>query len=75
MMAKGQVLLRFLVLNISGFALLFAAWLQGWISQLISGDGTRISAGIAVVFLGGLGLTALRALRWLVPEIDGSDLF
>ena len=63
MMAKGQVLLRFLVLNISGFALLFAAWLQGWISQLISGDGTRISAGIAVVFLGGLGLTALRALR------------
>ena len=63
MMAKGQVLLRFLVLNISGFALLFAAWLQGWVSQLISGDGTRISAGIAVVFLGGLGLTALRALK------------
>jgi hypothetical protein len=29
MIAKVQVLLRFLVLNISGFALLFAAWLQG----------------------------------------------
>ena len=63
MMAKGQVLLRFLVLNIAGAALLLAAWLQGWIGQLISGDGTRISAGIALVFLAGLGLTAMRAIR------------
>jgi hypothetical protein len=63
MLAKGQVLLRFLVLNIAGFALLLAAWLQGWIAALIEGDGTRISAGIALVFLAGLCLAGIRAAR------------
>ena len=50
--------LRFALLNMAGFALLFAAYLQGWINTVLLADGTGISVVIFAVFLVGLAITA-----------------
>ena len=50
--------LRFALLNMAGFALLAAAYLQGWIDLVLSADGTGLSVIIFAVFLVGLAVAA-----------------
>ena len=54
------LLLRFGLINLIGFALLGAAYLQGLVSMVFVADATYISAVICAVFLGGLGICALK---------------
>ena len=54
------LLLRFALVNLLGFSLLGAAWLQGLVGMALSADRTRLVVVIFLVFLGGLGLCALR---------------
>ena len=59
--ARSHVLaLRFAVFNVAAFAMLGAAWAQGWVAPVLSADDTGLSLGIFVIFLGGLGICAHR---------------
>lgn len=50
------LLLRFSLINLVGFALLGAAWMQGWVSLAWTSDTTYLSHGIFALFLAGLGV-------------------
>ena len=50
------LVLRFALVNMVGFALLGAAYIQGYVDMIIAADETRLSVAIAAVFLVGLGL-------------------
>ena len=50
------LLLRFSLINLVGFALLGAAWVQGWVSLAWTSDTTYLSHGIFALFLAGLGV-------------------
>jgi hypothetical protein len=52
------LVLRFALLNLAGFALLGAAYVQGLVDKVIVADGTYLSVLIFLVFLGGLGICA-----------------
>jgi biopolymer transport protein ExbB/TolQ len=52
------LVLRFALLNLAGFALLGAAYVQGLVHKVIVADPTYLSVLIALVFLGGLGICA-----------------
>lgn len=52
------LVLRYVLLNILGFALLGAAHLHGLVDRVIVSDKTYLSAVIFFIFLGGLGLCA-----------------
>ncbi len=52
------LVLQFAVVNLATFALLGAAYLQGWVTTVVEGDNTGLSVAIFVVFLGGLALCA-----------------
>ena len=54
------LLLRFVLINVMGFALLGAAYVQGLVDMVLAADQTYLSALIFVVFLGGLGICALK---------------
>lgn len=56
------LLLRFLIINLTGLALLASAWLQGWIQPIVASDDTRLCALIFAVFLGGLVLAGRKVL-------------
>lgn len=56
------LLLRFALVNLTGLALLGAAWLQGWVGPILATDDTRLCTLIFAVFLVGLALTAEKAL-------------
>jgi len=58
-----RLLLRFAVLNLAGFALVGAAYGQGWIDIVVSADTSGLSLVIAAAFSFGLGLAARRAIR------------
>ena len=45
---------QFAVVNLAAFALLGAAYLQGWLTAVVQGDSTGLSIAIFAVFLGGL---------------------
>ena len=49
-----QLVLRFAAFNIAAFALLGAAYVQGWVHRVVEADSTALSIGIFIVFLGGL---------------------
>ena len=55
--------LRFAVFNLAGFALLGAAWMQGWTGAVLVADDTGLSLGIFAIFLGGLAVCAQRIWR------------
>lgn len=57
------LLLRFVLVNVAGFALLGGAWLQGWIDTAWSSDSTYISHGIFALFLLGLAICGHRIWR------------
>jgi len=52
------LVLRFALLNVAGFALLGAAYVQGLVDRVIVADPTYLSVLIFLVFLGGLGICA-----------------
>ena len=52
------LVLRFALLNMVGFALLGAAYVQGLVETVIAADQTRLSVLIFALFLGGLGICA-----------------
>lgn len=58
-----RLLLRFGLVNLAGFALLGAAFGQGWIDIIVRSDSSGLTIAIAGVFLVGLGLAAYRARR------------
>jgi len=55
--------LRFGMINVTAFALLGAAWLQGWLTSLVIGDTTHLVAAITGVFVVGLTMCARIALQ------------
>jgi hypothetical protein len=54
------LVLRFVLINMVGFALLAAAQIQGLLEMVLAADRTYLSALIFFVFLGGLGICALK---------------
>ena len=59
--ARSHLLaLRFALFNVAAFAMLGAAWAQGWVGSVLSADDTGLSLGIFLIFLGGLGICAHR---------------
>src|SRR3712207_1332333 len=67
---RSLLLLRFAVLNLVGFALLAAVWLQGWLDPLLEADSlTHMCKLIFVVFLVGLW-RAFREVRRLSFELN-----
>lgn len=52
--------LRFTLFNIAAFAMLGAAWAQGWLAMVLAADDTGLSLGIFVIFLAGLAICGQR---------------
>ena len=67
------LLLRYLIINATGFALLGAIWVQGWIGQIVAADDTGICRLIFGLFLLGLFWTGQRVLM-LSRELNALDL-
>jgi hypothetical protein len=66
------LLLRFGLINLTGFALLGAAWLQGWIAQILAADTTHVCKLIFALFLVGLALSAQKV--WMLSrELNALD--
>ncbi|MEM8948858.1 MAG: MotA/TolQ/ExbB proton channel family protein [Pseudomonadota bacterium] len=61
--------MRFFVVNLVGFALLAAVWLQGWMDFIFGGDTTRLALFIVLVFLVGLALCGMKVLQ-VSAELD-----
>jgi hypothetical protein len=51
---RSLLILRFALLNIVAASLLGAAWMQGWLDELVRTDTTHLCAIIGLVFLAGL---------------------
>jgi hypothetical protein len=60
------LLLRFFLINLTGFGLLFAAWMQGWIAQILAADDTHICKLIFCLFLVGLAWSGQKV--WLLSR-------
>lgn len=65
--------LRCCLINATGFALLGAIWVQGWIGQIVAADDTGICRLIFGLFLLGLFWTGQRVLM-LSRELNALDL-
>ena len=63
------LIMRFMVVNLVGFALLVAAWLQGWLGMVLEGDATKLALVIVLVFAAGLFICAAK-LRQVSAELD-----
>jgi hypothetical protein len=57
------LLLQLALINLAGFALLAAAYHQGWIGMVVEADGTGMSIAIFGVFLGGLAICTYKVWR------------
>jgi hypothetical protein len=66
------LLMRFGVVNLTGFALVGGAWMEGWIDPIIATDDTRLCLLIGAVFLLGLALAGEKALM-LSHELNELD--
>ncbi|MGI9484300.1 MAG: MotA/TolQ/ExbB proton channel family protein [Geminicoccaceae bacterium] len=63
------LIMRFAVVNLVGFALLAAVWLQGWMDYVLGGDATSLVLVIVLVFLVGLALCGMN-VRQVSAELD-----
>ncbi len=54
------LILRFVLVNIMGMALLAAAYMHGWVDKVLASDKSYLSIVIAVVFVCGLAYCAMR---------------
>jgi hypothetical protein len=61
--SRHRLIFRFAIVNIAAFALLGAAYFQGWIGIVAHSDESYISGGIFVVFLFGWGISVAKAWR------------
>jgi hypothetical protein len=66
---RHLLVMRFIVVNLVGLALLAAVWMQGWIGMVLDGDVTKMVLVIALVFLAGLGLSGMKVLQ-VSAELD-----
>lgn len=57
---RHLLLLRFAIFNVAAFALLGAAWMQGWTDMVLTADDTGLSLGIFFIFLAGFAVCAHR---------------
>lgn len=64
--------LRFIAINGTGFVLLAAVWLQGWIGRILAADDTHICKTIFALFVVGVIWTAQKALM-LSRELNGLE--
>lgn len=60
---RHLVALRFVVINLVASALLVAAWLEGWLDDVLAGDQTGLVLVIAATFLAGLVECGRRLLQ------------
>jgi uncharacterized membrane protein (DUF485 family) len=66
------LLLRYILLNVVAIALLVAAYFQGWVGLVVRSDATRVTIGIAALFV--IGLIACSLSIWRVSrEIDRAN--
>jgi biopolymer transport protein ExbB/TolQ len=63
---RWLLLMRFALLNAGALALASVAWSQGWLSQMLASDDTRLCAVIVGVFLVGLARAAERT--WMLSR-------
>src|SRR4051794_954972 len=66
------LLLRYVLVNLTGFAFLVAAWLQGWIGQILAADTTHICKLIFALFVVGL-VWAGQKVGTLSRELNALD--
>jgi MotA/TolQ/ExbB proton channel family len=71
---RHRLLFEFALFNLAAFALLVAAYMQGWIGTILAADSTGLTVAIFGVFLGGLALAAGK-LRSISCELDGVRYF
>lgn len=57
------LVMRFLVVNLVAFALVAAAWMQGWLNSVFAGDATKLALVIVAVFLAGLVLSGIKVMQ------------
>ena len=63
-MYRYLLLFRFILLNAACFGVLGAAWLHGWLDDVLASSSTRLMcAGIFLTFLVGLVLCAVKVVR------------
>jgi hypothetical protein len=60
---RSLLILRFALLNIVASSLLGAAWMQGWLDELVRTDTTHLCAIIGLVFLAGLVQAGRRVVQ------------
>lgn len=60
---RSALLLKLCLMNILAFALVGAAWWEGFVDTVLNADKTGLSVAIFIVFLAGLGLSLWRALQ------------
>ncbi len=58
-----HLVLQLALINMTGFALLAAAYHQGWIFTILEADGTGMSIAIFGVFIGGLAICVYKVWR------------
>jgi biopolymer transport protein ExbB/TolQ len=63
---RWLLLLRFVLTNITGFALLAAAWASGWLDQIVATDTQHLCLLIFAVFLVGVGRATDRV--WMLSQ-------
>jgi hypothetical protein len=63
---RWLLLLRFALVNLTGLALLAAAWASGWLDPIIASDEQHLCLLIFAVFLIGLGRAAERV--WVLSQ-------
>jgi hypothetical protein len=66
---RSLLILRFILLNLTGLALVGAVWMQGWLDQMIATDSYHLIKLNIGVFLVGLAMCAGRILK-LSLELD-----
>jgi len=57
------LVMRFVVVNLIAFALMVAAWMQGWMDVVFEGDVTKLAFVIVAVFLVGLALCGMKVMQ------------
>lgn len=62
-MPSHLLFLQLALINLTGFALLAAAYHQGWIFTILEADGTGMSIAIFGVFIGGLAICVYKVWR------------
>lgn len=66
---RHLLVMRFAVVNLIGFALLAAVWMQGWLEVVLGSDATSLVLVIVLVFAAGLVICSAK-VRQVGAELD-----